>query len=89
MRLEEHVRLEESLGVDLARVLIEGQSDQLVISTLQKVFGIFVSQLDELELSHDLRVDDSELVVDSLIEDQMVNVLVHRISDLSQSANTI
>ena len=89
MRLEEHVRLKESLGVDLARVLIEGQSDQLVISTLQKVFGIFVSQLDELELSHDLRVDDSELVVDSLIEDQMVNVLVHRISDLSQSANTI
>lgn len=50
---------EEREDIQLGGVLLECQSNELVISLLQQVESIFVSEHDELELSQNLSIDNS------------------------------
>lgn len=51
--------------------------------------GIFVSELNELQLSHNLRKDNSEIVIYSLIEGHVVNVGVDALSNSSDSFDSM
>lgn len=55
----------------------------------QKVFGVTVSHLDELQLSKNLRVNNSELIVDCLVKDHVIYMLIHWVSNRSKSGNAI
>lgn len=50
---------EEQSEVQLGGILLEGQLDQLIISLVKELKGIFISQLNKSELSEYLWVDDS------------------------------
>ena len=89
MRLEEYFLLKESFRVDLDRELFKSQSDEFVISLLQEVLSIFISELNELQLSKNLRVDNSELVIDGLVEDHVVDMLIQWVTNHSKSSNTV
>lgn len=51
--------------------------------------GILVSQLDVLEVPHDLHVDDSKVIVDGLVENHVINQLLDLLSLGSDSLNSI
>ena len=70
-------------------MLLKSKSDELIVSLLQELQGVFVSQLDELELSQDLGVDDSQIIIDGLVEDHVIYMSVDLFSDCSNPFNTV
>ena len=63
----------EQSETQLRGVLLEGKLDKLVVPLIQELESIFISHLDEPQLSEDLSVHDSQVIVNSLIEDHVVN----------------
>ena len=51
--------------------------------------GILVSKLDELELTHNLRVYNPEVVVDGLIENHVVHMSIYLLPYSSQDLNSV
>lgn len=51
--------------------------------------GVLVSQLDESQLSEDLGVHDSQVIVDSLIENHVIDHRVDLLSDGSDPLDTV
>ena len=69
--------------------LIESKSNDLIISLLKELLGILVSQLDEPELSQNLCINDSEVIINCLVEDHVVDMGVDDLTDCSNSLDTV
>lgn len=70
-------------------MLFKGKTDQFVVSGFEEMKCINISHHDHLELTKNLSINDSEIIINSLEEDHMVDVNVEWISNSSQSINTI
>jgi len=70
-------------------ILLKAELNQLVVALVQQLKGILVSELDEPQLLEDLGVDYSEVVVDSLVEHHVVDVLVDLLTDLTKALNAM
>lgn len=53
------------------------------------MLGVAVSQLDILEEPKDLSIDNPKLVLNRLVKDQMVNVSVQLLVDVSEDLDAI
>lgn len=56
---------------------------------VKQLQSIFVSHLDKSALSQDLRVNNSEVIVDGLIENHVVHELVYLLSDRSDFLDSV
>jgi len=81
--------LEEQQNIEFGHLFSECQFDQLVVSLFQELNGILISHLKELEVAHDLGVDNSEVIIDCLIEDQVVADGVQLLILGSQSLDSV
>lgn len=81
--------LEEERQIQLGGVLIEGEFDKLIVTLIQELEGVLVSELDESQLAEDLRVDDSKVIVDGLIEHHMINQRIDRLTNSPYPFNPI
>mmetsp|Transcript_30406 Transcript_30406/g.46574 ORF Transcript_30406/g.46574 Transcript_30406/m.46574 type:complete len:283 (-) Transcript_30406:9-857(-) len=69
--------LEVLLQVYLNCILLEAESYHIVIPGLKQMKRIRVPQLYELQLLHNLRVDDPEVVSEGLVHDHVVDMHAH------------
>ena len=70
-------------------MLFKGKTDQFVVSGFEEMKCINISHHDHLELTKNLSINDSEIIINSLEEDHMVDMNVEWVSNSSQSINTI
>ena len=62
---------------------------ELIISLVQKLKGIIVSHLDKFQLTENLSVNDSQVIIYSLVEDHMIYYSVDLVTNCSESFDTI
>ena len=87
--LQADALLVELVHVEFCGHLIESKSDDFIVSLLQELLSILVSQLDEPELSQNLCIHDSEVIVNCLVEDHVVNVGVDDLTNCSDSLDAV
>jgi len=80
---------EELVRGNLGRLFGEGDTNEIIISLHKHVFSIGVSELNDTELSQNLSKDNSELIINGLVENHMVNESIDCFSNSSQSFNTV
>ena len=66
--------------------LFEGRPNQFPISRHHEILGIFVSELDKIKLVDDLGVYDSQFVINSLVEHQVVQLRIECLTLRSQNS---
>lgn len=92
LALEDGFSLElvaELVDVDLGRILVEGRPDDLIVSCVQQVHGVTVTKLHESQMAKDRGIYDSQVVVDCLVEDHVVDKLVHLLTGLSKLVDSV
>ena len=70
-------------------MLFKRQSDEFVVSLLQQVKSIFVSEHDKLELSQNLSINNPQIIIDCLEEHHVVHMNIQWISYLSEPIDTV
>lgn len=80
---------EEKLDINFRRLLGESNSDQFPVSLFQEMQSVLVPQLNELQDSQDLRVDNPQFIIYRLVEHNVVDVRVQFLSLSSQNVNSI
>lgn len=89
MGLQTDALLVELIHIKLGGHFIESKPNNLIIPLLEELLGILVSQLDEPELSQNLCIHDSEIIVNGLVEDHMIDMSINDFSNGPDSLNTI
>ena len=87
--LQADTLLVELIHVEFCGHLIESKSDDFVISLLEELLSILISQLDEPELSQNLCIHDSEVIINCLVEDHVVNMSIDDLTNCSNSLDTV
>lgn len=87
--LQAEALLVELIHVEFCGHFIEGKSNDLIISLLKKLLSILISQLDEPELSQNLCIHDSEVIINCLVEDHVVNMSIDDLTNCSNSLDTV
>lgn len=70
-------------------LLLKRQSDQLIVSLLQELECIFISELYGAQLSQNLCVDDPQVVINGLVKHYVVYLIVDHLANCSQPLDAI